>query len=164
MPCVLAEATPYLAMMATPEAIAALVRAADTVPPGEKQDYLYTRRRFGLLLVGNPLLLQQQILKCQPHADLRTYAYGIAGSGAANARFLLQGLAKLPNPRIQDAAKLALAHSWQAGGSADGGRKTGFWEKVKKNLQLIQFCQWFCSMVTDSLAGEFSLTGNPDLL
>lgn len=105
------EALVYLGLIATPDAVTILAEAADTVPI-EKDDYLYARGLFGLLLVDNVDVLAEQIRKALPHSDLNAYAYGLAGSCDPRGQVLLEQLKDHNNERVRTAVEKAFALSW----------------------------------------------------
>jgi energy-coupling factor transporter ATP-binding protein EcfA2 len=107
------EALVYLGLIGTSEVISILIEAADTPRP-EKDDYLYVRGLFGLLLLDNVDVLAEQIRKSLPHSDLNAYAYGLAGSRDPRGRVLLEQLRNHSNERIRTAVAKAFARPWMS--------------------------------------------------
>jgi len=106
------EALIYLSMIGTPEAVDTIVEAADMLP-SENGDYdTYSRGLFGLLFLDNIDVLTRQIYKALSHSDLNAYAFGLAGSADPRGRDVLLHLKKHKDPRIQQAAVLALQKNW----------------------------------------------------
>jgi energy-coupling factor transporter ATP-binding protein EcfA2 len=107
------EALLYLALVGAPDAIDTIIEAADT-PPCEKEDYLYSRGLFGLLLLDNVDILAGQIRKALAHSDPDAYAYGLAGSRDPRGRALLDQLKDDTNPRVRKAVEKAFARPWMS--------------------------------------------------
>jgi hypothetical protein len=100
------EAMLYLAFMGGADV---LIEAADTPPAYD--DYLSSRGLFGLLLLDDVHLLASQLCKALPHADLKAYAYGLAGSNNRwGGHKLLRERCDDPNPRIRAAVDAAFAN------------------------------------------------------
>lgn len=105
------EALLYLALSGIPGAAQILIKAADT-PPVEKDDYIYSRGMFGLLLLDDVDVLLGQLRKDLAHADPNPYAYGLAGSNDPRGRNYLELLRKNGSQRNRAAASKALATIW----------------------------------------------------
>ena len=96
-----------LSLMGSSEVISMLIQAADG-----KDDYLYERGLFGLLLIDNVNVLAEQLHKALPYADLNAYAYGLAGSRDPQGRVLLEKMKNHPNERVRTAIENAFNSRW----------------------------------------------------
>lgn len=102
------EALVYLALIGGAEARLALETAHATTPAG-KDDYLYSRGLFGLLLLDDVEVLAKHLRMALDHFDLRSLARGLLGSRDLKGQELLVEIKHDGDRRVGAALDAALA-------------------------------------------------------
>jgi hypothetical protein len=102
------EALVYLALIGGAEARLALENAHATAPAG-KDDYLFSRGLFGLLLLDDVEVLAKHLRMALDHFDLRALARGLLGSRDPKGQELLGELKREGDRRVVAAIDAALA-------------------------------------------------------
>jgi hypothetical protein len=105
------EALVYLALVGSAEAAHVLEEAHATAPSG-KDDYLFTRGLFGLLLLDDVDILARHLLEAREHYDLKALARGLLGSRDPRGCELVRELWPDANDRVRSATAAALKAPW----------------------------------------------------